>query len=111
MSPTASQGELGKRYRCYVSTPLQKAAKVGRLRRGRSSDSPIPAQALERQLAALLARLVPAPRGPLSLPLRIEVHAHFVHLVLPRSVPPASRPGSPATSGSRTTSPISRHCG
>ncbi len=90
MSPTASQGKLGKRYRYYVSTPLQKGSKgQGGFGVADNLIRRIPAQALERQLAALLARLVPGHRkDPLSLPLRIEVHAHSVHLVLPKSACP-----------------------
>jgi DNA invertase Pin-like site-specific DNA recombinase len=90
MSPTASQGKLGKRYCYYVSTPLQKGSKgQGGVGVADNLIRRIPAEALERQLAALLARLVPGHlKDPLSLPSRIEVHAHSVHLVLPKSACP-----------------------
>jgi len=90
MSPTVSAGKLGKRYRYYVSTPIQKGS-AGQSDSGAADIliRRIPALALESQLAPLLARLVPAHRkDPLSLPTRIEVHARAVHLILPQSACP-----------------------
>lgn len=90
MSPTVSAGKLGKRYRYYVSTPLQKGS-ASQLDPGPAGEliRRIPASALENQLKPLLARLVPGHlTDPLSLPSRIEVHARAVHLVLPKSACP-----------------------
>jgi DNA invertase Pin-like site-specific DNA recombinase len=85
-----AQGKFGKRYSYYVSSSLQKgsASQSG----GGAADDVIrrvSAQALEYQLAPLLARLVPGHRNdPLSLPSRIELHASAVHLTLPKSAYP-----------------------
>jgi DNA invertase Pin-like site-specific DNA recombinase len=90
MSPTASTGKLGKRYRYYVSTPLQKGSSSW-LGVGAAAEiiRRISAETLEQQLTPLLTRLVPGHRSdPLSLPTRIEVHANSVHLVLPKSACP-----------------------
>jgi DNA invertase Pin-like site-specific DNA recombinase len=90
MSPTDSLGKLGKRYRYYVSTPLQKGS-VGQDDAGVADNliRRVPAHAIESQLAPLLARLVPGHlKDPLSLPSRIEIHAQAVHLILPKSACP-----------------------
>ena len=87
MSPTVSFGKFGRRYRYYVTAVLQKGA-LSRSRADHAADRicRISADALETQLTALLTRLVPGARKPsLSLPTRIEVHAHAIHLVLPKS--------------------------
>jgi len=87
MSPTIASGKFGKRYRYYVSSSLQKGC-GGQLSAGHAADliCRISADALESQLAALIARLVPRyTKAPLSLPTRIEVHAQAVHLALPKS--------------------------
>jgi site-specific DNA recombinase len=88
MSPTTALGKLGKRYRYYVSAPLQKGS-PGQASAKNAQDHirRISADALEPQLATLIARLVSSSaKAPLSLPMRIEVHAKAVHLTLPRSV-------------------------
>jgi site-specific DNA recombinase len=87
MSPTMSTGKLGRRYRYYVSAPLQKGKRASHGRAATDSAiRRISADALEAQLAELLGRLIPAKAGePLNLPNRIEVHRSAIHLTLPRS--------------------------
>lgn len=90
MSPTISRGKLGKHYRYYVSTSLQKGGRGGVIL-GNENDliRRISSDALEAQLTSLIARLVPGhASAPLLLPKRIEVHAHAVHLTLPKSACP-----------------------
>jgi hypothetical protein len=87
MSPTTSRGKQGRYYRYYVSTSLQKGRGTGS---GEVHDDRvirrISADALESQITALVARLLPAQaEKALTLPSRIEVHEKAVHLILARS--------------------------
>lgn len=83
MSPTFSYGRRDKRYRYYVSAPLQEG------RRRQESDEAIrrvSAPALESQLIQLLQRVAPgAAADPLGLLSRVEVHARSVHLLTPQA--------------------------
>ena len=89
MSPTVSRGRLGKRYRYYVSAPLQKGCTGDPQSAHGDLIRRISADALEAQLTALIARLVPGQASnPLVLPRRIEVHSKAVHLTLQKSACP-----------------------
>jgi hypothetical protein len=88
MSPTISRGKLGRYYRYYVSASLQKGGRVQPPLSGQEHRviRRIPADALEHQLTALIARLLPKHAdAALILPARIEIHPQSVHLTLPRS--------------------------
>ncbi|HTM94468.1 MAG TPA: recombinase family protein, partial [Croceibacterium sp.] len=87
MSPTTSRGKLGRYYRYYVSASLQKGGRAQSPASGHEDRviRRIPADALEGQLNALIARVLPKhANNALELPTRIEVHAHCIHLTLPR---------------------------
>ncbi|MDT9601076.1 recombinase family protein [Sphingosinicella rhizophila] len=89
MSPAFSHGQSGKLYRYYVSAPLQQGAthkpRNEQLRR-------IPASNLERLVTTIATRLVPSQRSqPLTVPTRIEVHAHSLQLLLPIRLLPEVR--------------------
>ena len=87
MSPTISRGKLGKRYRYYVSSALQKGLS-SKTTPGHDTDliRRISADALETQLTVLIARLVPGrSSNPLAFPKRIEVHAKAIHLTFVKS--------------------------
>ncbi len=84
MSPAFSRGARGKPYRYYVSSSLQKGAKAGA-----HGDviQRVPAAALEEQLAALIARLIPGKaRHALDLPGRVEIHRGAIHITLPKQI-------------------------
>lgn len=86
MSPATACGKFGKRYRYYVSAALQKGGVAKPKTEGEEPILRISADALESQLAALMTRLVPGyAKPPLSLPIRVEVHAQAIHLTLPKS--------------------------
>jgi len=84
MSPTASRGKSGRRYRYYVSAPLQQGIRTvddgDQIRR-------VPAEPLERLLRTILQRLAQA-KGPdaLAIVRRVEIHAHTLELLLPLEV-------------------------
>lgn len=83
MSPTTARGAHGKRYRYYVSAPIQQG-------RYKSNHDPhliprrIPARAMEQRLSEIIAQLIPATAAdPLALLRRVEVHRGTVRLRLP----------------------------
>ena len=80
MSPSFTHGQRGQVYRYYVSAPLQPGRRdgdAGAIRR-------VPGPALEDLLSAVIRRIAPANAAePLALPVRVEVHAEALQLLLP----------------------------
>ena len=80
MSPSFTHGQRGQVYRYYVSAPLQPGRRDGdggAIRR-------VPGPALEDLLSAVIRRIAPANAAePLALPVRVEVHAEALQLLLP----------------------------
>ena len=79
MSPSFNHGQRGQVYRYYVSAPLQPGRRdgdAGAIRR-------VPGPALEDLLSAVIRRIAPANAAePLALPVRVEVHAEALQLLL-----------------------------
>ena len=80
MSPSFTHGQRGQVYRYYVSAPLQPGRRDGdggAIRR-------VPGPALEALISAVIRRIAPAHAAePLALPVRVEVHAEALQLLLP----------------------------
>ena len=80
MSPSFTHGQRGQVYRYYVSAPLQPGRRDGdggAIRR-------VPGPALEALISAVIRRIAPANAAePLALPVRVEVHAEALQLLLP----------------------------
>lgn len=76
MSPTHGRGKGGKRYRYYVSAPLQQGGKVRPDTLGR-----LPASATEDWVRDQLRRLFPCHDGQTALA-RLEVRPASVHLAI-----------------------------
>ena len=80
MSPSFTHGQRGQVYRYYVSAPLQPGRRDGdggAIRR-------VPGPVLEDLLSAVIRRIAPAHAAePLALPVRVEVHAEALQLLLP----------------------------
>ena len=80
MSPSFTHGQRGQVYRYYVSAPLQPGRRDGdggAIRR-------VPGPALEDLISAVIRRIAPANAAePLALPVRVEVHAEALQLLLP----------------------------
>lgn len=80
MSPSFAHGKRGQVYRYYVSSSLQKG--------GAPANNPdiiqrVPGAALECQLADNLKRLLPdSEENILTLPKRVEIHRHAIHVLL-----------------------------
>jgi DNA invertase Pin-like site-specific DNA recombinase len=81
MSPTHAQGRSGKRYRYYVSAPLQQ----GLRRDPGTSLSPqrVSADAIESVLDNTLARLFPDHARPIDQVKRVELQRDRIVLTLP----------------------------
>ena len=83
MSPSFTYGKRGQVYRYYVSAPLQQ----GRSLPHDTSIRRVPGLALEALLSNAIRRLVPVCTGePLSIPVRIEVHADALRLLMPMTL-------------------------
>ncbi len=79
MSPTYSQGASGRRYRYYVSAPLQQGRRVEDRRSIRRLSGP----AIEALLESILRRVTPREAAPFTALTRVEVYADNLHLLLP----------------------------
>ncbi len=90
MSPTHARGKSGKRYRYYVSAPLQQG------KRPISEPSGVPqrvaAGALEDLLAATMRRLLPGDAQSIAQVMRVELHRERLVMVLPAKLAPLIEP-------------------
>lgn len=86
MSPTTAIGSSGRRYRYYVSAPLQQGVRQSRT----DMIQRVPAPAIEDMLAAIARRVTPEGGGldPIT---RAEIHAHSLQLLMPVRYLPALR--------------------
>jgi DNA invertase Pin-like site-specific DNA recombinase len=81
MSPTFAQGRKGKRYRYYVSSPLQRGRSVSAA--SGSSPTRVAGPAIERVVAEALVRLLADAVQPWQQLRRVEFHRDRILLIFP----------------------------